>query len=189
MGVRWAAAAFLFRTSTAVNIPKIIEQHHAGRPTISADGQTVSNDGKTLQVATKDGRLLTLKLNDATKYTHSGSAIPANKIIPHTTVHVDASEDSEANLTATAVDLVKDAPVETKTADGHDNQTNGAAGPHAVNPDGTTPDAEDAELTRPTILNGPSSQPTHSSSRQAHPPRDRSHDDMPGTSRGNGHGW
>jgi hypothetical protein len=125
-------------------------------PTISADGQTVLNDGKTLQVTTKDGRLLTLKLNDATKYTHSGNTIPANKIIPHTTVHVDASEDSEAFLTATAVDLVKDAPVEAKTTAGTTTKPTSATAPHAMNPDGTTPDAEDAELTRPTILNSPS---------------------------------
>lgn len=123
-------------------------------PTISADGQTVANDGKTLQVATKDGRLLTLKLNDATKYTHSGSAITANKIVPHTTVHVEAAEDSQAFLTATAVDLVKDAPVETPTV-ARTKAPNGATAPRAVNPDGTSPDAEDAELTRPTILNGP----------------------------------
>ena len=117
-----------------------------GQPTLTADGKTVSNDGKTLLVATKDGRTLTLRLNDQTKFTHTGSAIPASKIIPRTTVHIEAAEDSEANLTATTVDLVKDAPAET-TASG--------ARPGAVNPDGTTPDAEDADLTRPTILNGP----------------------------------
>ena len=123
-----------------------------GQPTLTADGKTVSNDGKTLLVATKDGRTLTLRLNDQTKFTRSGSAIPATKIIPRTTVHVEAAADSEAFLTAITVDLVKDAPAETITAS---RARSGAARPSAVNPDGTTPDAEDAELTRPTILNGP----------------------------------
>ncbi len=118
------------------------------QPTLSADGKTVSNDGKTLLVATKDGRTLTLRLNDQTKFTHSGGAIASTKIIPRTTVHIEAAEDSEAYLTATTVDLVKDAPAET-TAFGSRPR------PGAVNPDGTTPDAEDADLTRPTILNGP----------------------------------
>lgn len=126
--------------------------------TLSADGKTISNDGKTLLVATKDGRTLTLRLNDQTKFTHSGSAIPASKIVPRTTVHVEAAEDSEAYLTAVTVDLVKDAPAESTASGARPGVVNGVANGtanRAVNPDGTKPDAEDAELTRPTILNAP----------------------------------
>lgn len=123
------------------------------QPTLSADGKTVSNDGKTLLVETKDGRTLTMRLSDRTKFTRSGTSIAAEKIIPGTTVHVEAAEDQEAYLTATSVDLVKDAPAGT-TASGKP-ASGTAASPHAANPDGTTPDADDAELTRPTILNSP----------------------------------
>lgn len=85
----------------------------ANQPTISADGRTVSNDGKKLVVATSDGRTLTMAVGDKTHFTHSGNDIAAAKIVPGTTVHVEAAEDDEANLTAVHVDLVKDAPMET----------------------------------------------------------------------------
>lgn len=78
-------------------------------PSITADGKTVSNDGKTLVVATKDGRELTLKLDTETKFTRSGSAITASAIARGSVVHIEALEDDQAYLTATKVDLVKDA--------------------------------------------------------------------------------
>ena len=78
-------------------------------PTISADGKTVSNDGKTLVLETADGRTLTMKLNPETKFTHSGGTIPANSVVPQTKVHVEAAEDDEAYLTALRVELLKDA--------------------------------------------------------------------------------
>ncbi len=81
-------------------------------PTLSVDGRTVSNDGKTLVVATEDGRTLTMKVNPETKFSRSGADITASKIIPRTTVHVEAAEDDEAFLTAVRVELVKDAPPE-----------------------------------------------------------------------------
>src|SRR5436305_2905696 len=82
------------------------------QPTFSAEGETASNDGKQLVIHTKDGREITLALNPQTKYTKSGTDIAAKQIVPRTTVHVDASEDGEANLTAVKVDLLKDAPAE-----------------------------------------------------------------------------
>lgn len=108
--------------------------------TLAADGLTLSNDGKTLVIATEDGRRIEMTLNPATKFTRSGSDIPSSKIIPRTTVHIEADEDDEFYLTATHVDLLKDAPVE---------QVN--QGPR---PQGVTPVAEDEP--RPTILQGPS---------------------------------
>lgn len=77
-------------------------------PTISADGVTVSNDGKTLVVETKDGRTLTMKLTPETKFSGSGSAIAATSVVPRAMVHVQAAEDEEFYLTATQVELLKD---------------------------------------------------------------------------------
>jgi hypothetical protein len=77
-------------------------------PSVTADGKTVSNDGKTLVIATKDGRQLTLKLNPQTKFTRSGTDITAATITPGSMVHIEAAEDEEAYLTATRVELVTD---------------------------------------------------------------------------------
>jgi hypothetical protein len=111
-------------------------------PTISADGKTVSNDGKTLVVATADGRTLTLKVNPQTKFTRSGNSIEGNKIVARTTVHVQAAEDDEAYLTATQVELVKDAPQEPSAAPARAVSANGG-------------DQADADRVRPTILDNP----------------------------------
>jgi hypothetical protein len=85
----------------------------AQQPIISADGLTFSNDGKTLVIGTQDGRRLTMTVTPQTQFTRSGADITPSKIVPRTTVHVDAAEDDEAYLTAVKVDLLKDAPVET----------------------------------------------------------------------------
>ena len=77
-------------------------------PTISADGRTASNDGKTLVVETPDGRTLTMKLTPETKFTRSGT-IGATTVVPRTAVHVEAAEDEESYLTAIRVELLKDA--------------------------------------------------------------------------------
>jgi hypothetical protein len=77
-------------------------------PTISADGTTVSNDGKTLVIETNDGRTVTMKLDRETKFTRSGSTIAASVVVPRTRVHVQAAEDEEAFLTAIQVELLKD---------------------------------------------------------------------------------
>ncbi len=93
------------------------DKDQANQPTIAADGQTVSNDGKTLVVATNDGRTLTMSITPKTKFTRSASDIDGNKIIPRTTVHVEAFEDDQANLSAATVNLLKDAPQETPRAE------------------------------------------------------------------------
>jgi hypothetical protein len=120
----------------------------ASQPTIAADGKTVSNDGKTLVIDTQDGRELTLAVTPQTKFTRSGNDIDSNKIIPRTTVHVEAAEDNEANLSAVRVDLLKDAPPEAPEARASTGRQPGAegAGGNA---------ADDELLTRPTILKDP----------------------------------
>ncbi len=92
------------------------KQDAAKAPTFSAEGQVTSNDGKQLVINTKDGREITLALTQQTKYVKGDSSIDSNKIAPRTTVHVDASEDGESNLTAVKIELLKDAP--TRDAEG-----------------------------------------------------------------------
>src|SRR4051812_10989835 len=88
------------------------QQQQSKQPTFSAEGQTVSNDGKQLVIGTKDGRTITLALTSQTKYVKGDSTVEANKVVPRTTVHVDASEDGESDLTAVKVELLKDAPAQ-----------------------------------------------------------------------------
>ncbi|MGI8959222.1 MAG: hypothetical protein ACR2IV_05590 [Bryobacteraceae bacterium] len=109
-------------------------------PRISADGKTVSNDGKTLVIDMQDGRTLTMKLNPETKFTRSGSTIPATKVVPRTTVHIEAAEDEEAYLTAIQVELLKDAAQATAEPE-----------TRAVSP----APGDEAGTTKPTIMHDP----------------------------------
>jgi len=118
-----------------------------GAPTISAEARTVSNDGKKLVAAINDGRTLTMAINPQTKFTRAGNDIDSSKIVPRTTIHVEAAEDDEANLTAITVELLKDAPAEAP-ARARAQAKPGAAGA------GATGDS-DEEMTRPTILDNP----------------------------------
>jgi len=120
----------------------------AAQPIISAEGQTTFNDGKKLMVVTQDGRRLTMSITPQTQFTRSSSDIAANKIVPRTTVHVDAAEDDEAYLTAVKVDLLKDAPIETP-ADGSHAANSGA------NTGSSTANSDDEEMAKPTILQNP----------------------------------
>ncbi len=83
-------------------------QQKKNEPSLAADGTTLSNNGKTLVMATGDGRTLTLTIEADTKFTRSGSPIAAAEIVPRSRVHVEAAEDEEAYLTALTVELVKD---------------------------------------------------------------------------------
>lgn len=132
-------------------------------PSITADGKTVSNDGKTLVVATEDGRTLTLKLDPETKFTRSGSDISPSKIIARTTVHVEASEDDQAYLTAIHVELVKDAPPESP-------QT------QAPSPKSGAKEVDEADRVRPTILNSPVDAPDRPILRRGAPKKSSSED-------------
>ena len=113
-------------------------------PTIEADGLTVSNDGRKLQVGTQDGRVLTMTITPATKWVRSGNSIPATQFVPRTTVHVVAAEDDEAFLTAVTVDLKKDAPTE--------EEAEARSGPAGAKVGAA---ADDEEMARPTILKAP----------------------------------
>ncbi len=119
------------------------------QPTISADGRTVTNDGKKLVIATSDGRTLTMAVTSHTKFTRAGSDIESSKVVPKTTVHVEALEDDESNLTAAKVDLLKDAPAETA----------------------------DRDLSRPTILDNPPDAPNRPILRRGIPKRTNSDED------------
>ncbi len=120
------------------------KQDEIAQPTFTADGRTISNNGQKLLIGTDDGRVITLTVTPETKFTRSGSDIPSNKVIPRTTVHVEAAEDEEAFLTATHVDLVKDAPQESpQDIAASPGSTNGAA---TENPE---------ERVLPTILGNP----------------------------------
>jgi hypothetical protein len=92
------------------------KKQDAKAPTFSAEGQVSSKDGKQLLIETKDGRTITLALTSQTKYVKGDSSIEESKIVPRATVHVDASEDGEANLSAVKVELLKEAP--TREAEG-----------------------------------------------------------------------
>jgi len=120
-------------------------------PTIEADGLTLTNDGKQLQVGTQDGRVLTMTIAPTTTWVKGETNIAANLIVPRTTVHVVAAEDDEAFLTAVTVKLLKDAPVEEPEAP----RTGGAARPSAAAVPEHTTVAEDEEMARPTILKSP----------------------------------
>jgi hypothetical protein len=132
-------------------------------PTLTAEGETISNDGKKLVVHTQDGRWLTMTLNDQTKWTRSGSDIQPTKIIPRTTVRTQAAEDDQAYLTATQVELLKDAPVESpESAESHG---------------GVRPAADDEEMARPTILHDPVDVPNRPVLRRGKPTQTASNDD------------
>jgi hypothetical protein len=113
----------------------------AAQQVISAEGLTLSSDSKTLVIGTQDGRRITMTVTPQTQFTRSGADITPDKIVPRTTVHVEAAEDDEAFLTAVKVDLVKDAPVETASAEPH--------------PRVASTDADDEEMAKPTILKSP----------------------------------
>ncbi len=140
------------------------QKSEAKQPDFTADGKTVSNDGKKLVIATEDGRTITMAVTPTTKFTHSGADIASSKIVPRTTVHIDASEDDEANLTAVNVELVKDAPAE--TPEGTRGRPSSPAGGDQ---------AEDR--VRPTIMNNPVDAPGRPVLRRGKPKNTDSDDD------------
>lgn len=89
-------------------------QNKISQPTFSADGRTISNDGKKLVIATDDGRTITMALVPETKFTRAGNPLNPSEVTPRTTVHIEAVEDDQYFLTAASVELTKvDAPKET----------------------------------------------------------------------------
>jgi hypothetical protein len=134
-------------------------------PTISADGRTISNDGKTLVIATNDGRTLTMKLDRETKFTRSGSPIAASNIAPHATVHVQAAEDDEWYLTAIQVELLKDAA---------------QAAPEPQMRPAPTAEGDQADTARPAISKDPLDAPDRPILRRGKPKETSSADDTTG---------
>ncbi len=139
----------------------------AAAPTFSAEGKTVSNDGKKLVIDTADGRTITLSISDQTKWTRSGSDLAASKFVPRTTVHVDAAEDDEANLKAVHVDLLKDAPVESASTGG-ERRSSQRVGSSDDEGDTTPP---------PTIMEKPTEAPNRPVLRHGKPKESESTDD------------
>jgi hypothetical protein len=119
----------------------------AKQPTFTAEGETVSNDGKKLVIHTKDGRWITFTMAPDVKWVRAGNGIAPEKVIPRTTVRVDAIEDEEAFLAAANIELLKDAPVEVPQTT---EQRHMAA---------ARPPAEDEDLARPTIMHDPDEDP------------------------------
>jgi hypothetical protein len=79
------------------------------RPPLQAEGIVRSNDGKTLVVGSDDGRTLTMALTEKTDYLRDGKPLAAKAIIPGTTVQIEAARDDQDNLTATRIELLKEA--------------------------------------------------------------------------------
>ncbi|HEY7306663.1 MAG TPA: hypothetical protein VH601_21245 [Bryobacteraceae bacterium] len=144
------------------------KQADTSAPTISADAQTVSNDGKKLVAATSDGRTLTMSITPQTKFTRAGSDIAPSNIVPRTTIHVQAAEDDEANLTAVTVDLIKDAPPESPAE-------------KQAGPETSAKSTDDEEMTRPTILDNPVDVPNRPVLRRGKPESTAPADNHPDT--------
>jgi len=143
----------------------------AKQPDFTAEGKTVSNDGKKLVIATDDGRTITLTLTPQTKFTHSGSDIAGSQVVLRTTVHIEAVEDEEAFLTAINVDLLKDAPV-AKPGEGVDGTPRPTVQVRPAPNDNSQPE----ELAAPTILH-PDEAPNRPVLRHGKPRQSTSADD------------
>lgn len=112
-------------------------------PNFTADGRTISNNGKQLVIATNDGRTITAAITTQTKWVKSGNAIMAGQVAPRSTVHLEAVEDGESYLTAAQVELVKDPPAA-------EAETNGSAAMPAKSESVSTTD--DNAIPNPTDL-------------------------------------
>ncbi|HEX4771680.1 MAG TPA: hypothetical protein VH351_12655 [Bryobacteraceae bacterium] len=125
------------------------------RPIISAEGKTLSNDGKKLVVKVPDGRTLTMAIDQDTKWTQNGANLDLNKVVPRSTVRVDAAEEDNFDLTVTHVELLKDAPAQTAPAAAAASGGSGSASGTQTADSGQPANNDDDLLTRPTILHGP----------------------------------
>ena len=79
-------------------------------PTFATEGYVVSSKADKLVIATDDGRVITLTVNDTTKFNKAGSSVSYSAMTTHSLIHVDAFEDQEFYLTAATVDFRKEAP-------------------------------------------------------------------------------
>jgi hypothetical protein len=79
-------------------------------PTFATEGYVVSSKADKLVIATDDGRVITLTVDDATKFNKAGGSVSYSAMTPHSLIHVDAFEDQEFYLTAATVDFRKEPP-------------------------------------------------------------------------------
>ncbi len=76
----------------------------------------LSSSDKELKMGTDDGRLITFKLDQTSKFTKDGNPATFAQAPQNTYVHVDAFEDEEWFLTAATVEVKKE-PARKETAD------------------------------------------------------------------------
>jgi len=77
-------------------------------PNFHQDGWVLSSNDRELKLGTDDGRLITFKLDQNSKFTKDGNAATSAQAPQNTYVHVDAFEDDEWFLTAATVDVRKE---------------------------------------------------------------------------------
>jgi hypothetical protein len=138
-------------------------------PNFTADGKTVTNDGKQLVIATDDGRTIIASLTAQTKWVKGGNDITASKVTPRSTVHLEAAEDGEANLTAVQVELVKEAPA---TSNEESRPTITTAKARAA----TNTDSDEETIPNPTALGKAPDDPNRPVLRRGKPKSTRNDD-------------
>jgi hypothetical protein len=142
MHLRFLAAAIVFvclgagyidaQSRPQLPIPGIGHRKAADdfqRPPLSAEGIVRSNDGKTLVVGSADGRTFTIRLTEKTTYFRDGKPLDPKAIIPGATVQVEAERDDQDNLTATRVELLKEAAPEARQSAGDAPKATTASSP------------------------------------------------------------
>ena len=77
-------------------------------PNFHQDGWVLSASANELKIGTDDGRLITLKLDQTSKFTKEGAAATSAQADQNSFVHVDAFEDDQWYLTAAVIDIRKD---------------------------------------------------------------------------------
>ncbi len=91
-------------------------------PNFHQDGWVYSISDSEMKMGTDDGRLITFKLDQNSKFTKDGNAATSAQAPQNTFVHVEAFEDDEWFLTAATVDVRKD-PGRAETADASERPT------------------------------------------------------------------
>ena len=143
------------------------KKSQTAEPNFTADGRTISNNGKQLEIATNDGRTITATITSQTNWVKSGNAITAGQVAPRSTVHLEAIEDDESYLTAARVELVKDPP-----------PTEGEAHESAAMPakNESVSTADDNAIPNPTDLGKPLDDPNRPILRRGKPMKNQNTD-------------
>jgi hypothetical protein len=124
------------------NKKKGAEKKKDAVPNFNQDGWVYSGKESQLQIVTDDGRLITFRLDDTSKFIKDGNPATLTQAPQNTFVHVDAFEDDEFFLTAATVDIRKDPGRKETTVAAN-------AAPTLAKPVGTT--ASTASTTAPAI--------------------------------------